>query len=93
MVTSDLGTHTFLSTFPQLHSFLLAFSQPSASSLSSRSPSRRTVALTMNASQTWCFELIWTSGAPGGMGVNWPNQGDPSQIGRGLKGAGGLFLA
>lgn len=34
MVTSDLGTHTSLSTFPQLHSFLRPSSQPSASSLS-----------------------------------------------------------
>lgn len=68
-------------------------SQSSAPSLSSRSPSPRTVALIMNVSQIWYFKLIWTSEAPGGMDMNRPNRADLRQTRRDLKGDGGLFLA
>lgn len=73
---------SLLPTFPQLYS-LLAF--PSAHPLSSRSPSQRTVVLTMNVSQTWCFELIWISEAPGWLVRNWASQSDLRQRGRDLK--------
>lgn len=43
----------------------------------------------MNVSLIWYFELIWTSEAPGGVDMNWPNQGDLRQT-RKTEGSGAL---